>query len=113
MEFNWGVFEERTDKGRFTAYHVVPIINCDGEAICSANHVLHSYCHCKPFHTLGGSGIPSQLNHKGADGKLLCWEVWQHFDPDHPGALSHNDWIEKRRAAMRETATREANATFN
>jgi hypothetical protein len=113
MAANWGVIESRTESGHFVAYHVVPLIDCDGESICSAAHDLDPNCQCHPFYTLGGSGLPSQLNRKRSNGKLVCWQIWQHFDPDHPGALSIDEWRNQRRMAMAEAAHKEVRASIN
>ena len=40
MAANWGVIEERDDDGNFIAYHIMPMIDLDGEAVPSAAHDL-------------------------------------------------------------------------
>lgn len=72
MPANWAVIEQLDESGCFLAYHVVPMVNLDGEAVISAAHELHDGCQCRP-----------RLEH-GDDG----WDIWNHNDPDHPGAGS-------------------------
>jgi hypothetical protein len=84
----WGCIEERTDSGEFVAYHVVPMIRPDpeGEAIMSAAHDLSSNCQCHPFLDHGNGG----------------WDIWEHHDPDHPGALPESDYSERRSDVRRQ-----------
>jgi hypothetical protein len=105
---HWGVFEDRTDSGKFVAYHVLPLVQADGESLCSAAHRMSAECQCGPFYTLGGSGIPSQVGKRDGDGKLICWKIYHHFDPDHPGSLTYEEWIIERRKAMKEADERSA-----
>jgi len=75
MAANWGVIEER-ELDEFIAYHVVPMIDCDGEAVMSAAHMLSDACPCHPFLEKGNGG----------------WDIWQHHDETHPGALSEEEY---------------------
>lgn len=91
----WGIVEQKNERDQFIAFHVVPIIYLDGEPYASGAHELNGTCPCQPFSTLN--------KHEA--------RVWQHFDPHHPGALSNEEWIMKRREAMKEAHFQgEANA---
>lgn len=74
----WGVVEKRDDEGEFLAYHVVPMVQLDvaDEPVMSAAHILSEDCPCHPF-----------LNH-GKGG----WNIWNHHDEGHTGALSEHEW---------------------
>ena len=82
MACNWGVIEQRSDHGCFIAYHVVPMVHPDpeGDPVMSAAHDLSEGCPCKPFLEHGKGG----------------WDIWQHHDPDHPGALSEEDFQSRK-----------------
>jgi hypothetical protein len=70
MAANWGVIEERDDDGVFIAYHVMPMVNIDGEDVPSAAHIMSDACPCHPSFSQGNGG----------------WDIWTHHDPDHPGS---------------------------
>ena len=71
MAANWGVIEDRDEDGVFIAYHVMPMIQLDGESIVSAAHDMSDACPCHPNLSQGDGG----------------WDIWTHHDPDHPGSL--------------------------
>lgn len=82
MAANWGVIEQLDDcTGQFVAYHVVPMTLPDpeGEPVMSAAHDLSSACPCHPFLEKGHGG----------------WDIWEHHDPDHPGALPEEEYRER------------------
>ena len=85
MAANWGVIEEWADDNTFTAYHVVPMTSPDpdGEPVMSAAHDLASTCPCHPFLSYNNHG----------------WKLYQHHDPDHPGALPESDYHSRARAS--------------
>jgi len=88
---NWGVIEEREDSGRFVSFHVVPLVRIGDEDEMSAAHQLSDACPCHPFYTENDHG----------------YIVWQHFDPTHKGARTHEDWIadiQTRREYLARTA---------
>lgn len=77
MAANWGVIEQLDDNGYFLAYHVVPMVRPDpeGEPVMSAARELSSSCDCRPLLEHGKGG----------------WNIWNHNDPDHPGANKVGD----------------------
>lgn len=84
---NWGLVCGEDDGA--ACWHVVPLVKIGDEHVCSAAHEISPTCQCGPF---GG---------QGAGG----WIVWQHFDPDHAGAMTKEEWdrdVMKRRAKMKE-----------
>lgn len=85
MANDWGVFEEQDDAGKFFAYHIVPMVDLDGESAMSAAHTLEQNCACQPIFDKTKSGR-----------KLVA-----HHDPDHPGAMTEDEWMEKRKAAKK------------
>ena len=86
MTEKWGVIEARDDDGRFIAYHVMPIFISEGEWITTESHEMSENCHCNPFLDHGHGG----------------WKVWQHFDPDFPGALSAEEFNQRAQEAEKE-----------
>src|SRR6202453_3061333 len=89
---NWGVVENRDEDGSFIAYHIMPIVYEDGEAVRSDRHELSPKCHCGPFLSFGQGG----------------WDMWNHCDPDWPGGFTLEKWIECRDKASKEVASRRA-----
>jgi hypothetical protein len=82
MAANWGVVEERDDAGKFIAYHIMPMVDLDGEPVPSGAHELSDACSCHPNLT----------EHDGD------WDIWNHHDPEHPGSE------EQVAAGLHETA---------
>lgn len=76
---SWGVYEQRNDEGEFVAYHIMPCLTIEGEDVRSGDHTLSSECECGPLIELGRHG---QV-------------LYQHYDPDFPGALSKEEWDAK------------------
>lgn len=76
---NWGVFEVWPEKDT-TELHVVPMIDLDGEKVMSAARVLNSECRCGPLPEISKFGV----------------KMWNHCDPDHVGALTDEEWIERK-----------------
>lgn len=70
MAANWGVVEDRDDDGNFLAYHIMPMVDLDGEAVPSAAHDVSDTCPCHPSMDHGNGG----------------WLIWIHHDADHPGS---------------------------
>lgn len=77
---NWGTVEDRDETGKFIAYHVVPLVEIDGEAIMSGAHEVSATCSCNPVLDRGRGG----------------WNIWLHHDPDHHGALTDAEWEQKK-----------------
>jgi hypothetical protein len=77
---SWGVFEERDDVGRFRAYHVVPVVQANGDILPSAAHTLSANCDCKPLHERSRYDI----------------DLYNHHDPDADGAMAEDDWEKKK-----------------
>ena len=94
----WGVIEERSEAGNFIAYHVMPMIQVDGEAIVSAVHDLSCICPCKPFVEMCGdpTAKEGELND---DGTFKQWKLWLHHDEDHPGSLTNDEWLKRKAKA--------------
>ena len=86
METKWGVIESRDEDGRFIAYHIMPVILSKGEWVHTDSHEMSETCQCNPFLDHGQGG----------------WEVWQHFDPKFPGALSAEEFNQKAQEAEKE-----------
>jgi hypothetical protein len=81
MAANWGVIEQRDDYGVFIAYHIMPMVDIDGEAHPSGAHGLTKHCHCKP-----------NLEH-GTGG----WDIWNHHDAEHPGSRENEkEYLENK-----------------
>jgi len=83
----WGVIEQRDEEtDEFLAYHVVPMTrpDPDGEPVVSAVHDLSETCPCHPFLEYGSGG----------------WRIWEHHDPDHPGALPELEYRERSLKAI-------------
>lgn len=78
MSMQWGVYPQ-SEHGIFVAYHVIPCVVIEGEDIRSGDHVLSGSCECAPIleHSEGGS------------------DIWAHHDPEHPGALTAEEWDKK------------------
>ena len=70
MAANWGCVEDRDEYGKFIAYHIMPMIQIDGEAIVSDAHDMSKDCHCHPTLEFGKGG----------------WSIWNHNDATHPGS---------------------------
>lgn len=79
MPANWGVIEQLDESNRFIAFHVVPLINLDGQPTMSAAHELSSTCPCRPFLSVTDLGF----------------DMLNHHDPDHPGALPDEEYQER------------------
>lgn len=87
MANNWGLIQ--SEDGGVGCWHVVPLVNIDGQDVCSAAHEVSPTCQCKPFRGEGKGG----------------WTIWQHFDPTHDGAMTDEEWtrdIMSRRLEMVE-----------
>lgn len=89
MPANWGVIEERAEDEKFIAYHVVPMIDLDGASVMSAVHILTKDCPCGPVMESCGDQS-AEVGDKNEDGTLKRWVMWDHHDPDHPGAKGHS-----------------------
>jgi hypothetical protein len=76
------VIEERDDDGNFIAYHVMPMVQLDGESIVSAAHIMSDACPCHPNLEHGKGG----------------WDIWNHHDPDHVGSKEREELGEFRAA---------------
>jgi hypothetical protein len=77
----WGVFEEHDDEGYLTVLHVIPVhcLDIEDDVIeMSAAHILSAACPCRPVADgiNESSGVP----------------ILNHHDPEHPGALSDDEW---------------------
>jgi len=95
---NWGCVEEREDNGKFVAYHIMPMIQIDGQAVVSAAHDSNKDCVCHPFAEPCGDQSAA-LNEQRGDGKLKRWIMYQHHEPEHKGALSEDEYIERKAKA--------------
>lgn len=87
MANNWGCIRGEDDG--VACWHVVPLVNIDGEDVCSAAHILSDACPCHPFKGEGSGG----------------WTIWQHFDPTHDGAMTAEELtrdVMARRVVMTE-----------
>jgi len=80
----WGVVEDREENGTFIAYHVVPMVEIDGDSIPSGAHIMSDSCPCHPFLSHGEGG----------------WDIWNHFDPAAPGGLSMHEWNRQKLEAQ-------------
>ena len=78
MADNWAVIEQHNEEDEFVALHVVPMIVMDGEQQMSAAHTLSADCPCRPVRTINRHGAP----------------LYNHYDPDHTGALTESEWRE-------------------
>ena len=72
----WAVVEELDDRGQFLCFHTVPMVTLDGDVFISAYHDLSDRCPCHPLFTRNPQGLIQ----------------WWHYDPDHPGALTDEQW---------------------
>lgn len=63
----WGVVEEKNDGDGPVAFHVIPILDFDGEDVVSAAHEVSNTCQCRPSYSIN------------VDGNI----IWTHSDPDH------------------------------
>lgn len=93
MGANWGSVSSQDEDGS-ACWHVVPLVDMDGDAVPSAAHEISPQCQCHPFKGQGKGG----------------WTVWQHFDPTHPRALGYDEYVRLRREAMAEAAVMNVNA---
>ena len=84
---NWGVVEVRDDDGNFIAYHIMPMVDCDGEAVPSNAHTLSDSCHCRPTFEVG---------HRECS-------IWNHHDPTHPGSIEMESAAVERRKRVAVT----------
>lgn len=82
-EDRWSVIRQKDGAGKFVADHVVPTIDIDGRQVLSAVHELNEQCPCRPIRDTNGDGQP----------------LWIHHDPDHPNALSEEEYQKRRTAA--------------
>jgi hypothetical protein len=80
---HWGVVRSEDDDGT-GCNHVVPLIEIDGQRVPSCLHILSPECPCHPFPEKAKGG----------------WTVWMHYDPDHPGGLTLEQWLERRKLAL-------------
>ncbi len=92
MSGKWGLIEERDDGETFVAYHVMPMIEVDGDWQASCAHSLSGECQCKPFMEHSGD-LSAAIGEKNEDDTLKRWIMWQHHDPEHDGALSEDQWL--------------------
>ena len=97
----WGLIEERADAETFVAYHVMPMIEVDGDWQASGAHSLSAECPRTPFMEHCGD-LSAAVGEENEDGTLKRWVLWQHHDPDHDGALSEDEWL-KRKTNMAKT----------
>ena len=96
---NWGLIEERNDAGGFIAYHVMPMVDLDGESVVSAAHEISCICPCKPFVEMCGDPTAKE-GERTKDGKLKQWKMWLHNDADHPGSLTADEWLKRKAKAV-------------
>ena len=71
MAANWGVIEQVDEGGTFVAFHIVPMVNIDGDVVMSSAHDLNPECQCHPS--------LSQNDHG--------YDMLNHHDADHPGSI--------------------------
>lgn len=89
MAANWGVVEERDEDDKFIAYHIMPMIDLDGEPVASAAHDLSDACPCHPELQHGNGG----------------WTIWNHHDPDRAGS--------EEQTAMKDALRQDTKALLN
>lgn len=95
MPAKWGLIEEREDDGHFIAYHVMPMIDVDGEYQASGAHSISKECPCAPILDPCGD-LSATVGEKYDDGTLKRWNMWIHHDPEHDGAMSEDEWLRKK-----------------
>lgn len=78
---SWATIEERDDDGLLVWYHVMPMVSLDGDLVISAAHDVSTDCHCRP---------------------ILDGNIWQHYDPDHDGSMSNEEWNQKKIESQRK-----------
>lgn len=74
---SWGAFQQRDRDGQFMAYHVVPIVEADGDELPSTAHKLSAYCECHPLCEIS---------------QITRTKIFSHHDPEAEGALSETEW---------------------
>jgi hypothetical protein len=77
----WGVVEEMDNAGRFRAYHIIPMVNVDGDLLVSGAHDISAKCHCGPL---------LERSHTDPTTK-----IYNHYDPDADGALTAEEWRQR------------------
>ncbi len=94
MAADWGCLVAEDDDGA-SCWHVLPLIELDGEMVPVWSHDASSRCHCGPFPERAAGG----------------WNVWFHCDPDHPGAMTPDEFWQRKRTALavKPTIQREGN----
>jgi hypothetical protein len=81
----WSLIQQKDGLGTVVANHLVPTIAIDGRQVLSAVHELDEKCACRPIADVNGNGL----------------RLWIHHDPDHPGALSEEEY-QRQKAAVSE-----------
>jgi hypothetical protein len=83
----WGVQEQRDDAGRLIFMHGVPLVFLGDDYEMSDAHILSPNCHCNPV----------------VDDDGIHVAVVIHHDPDHPGAMSEDEWDEVVQSGIEST----------
>lgn len=80
---DWGSVHGTDNDGK-PSWHVLPLIDIDGEKLASAAHDASPTCHCGPFPEKAKGG----------------WNVWHHLEPEHPGAMTIDEFLARKKKAL-------------